>query len=71
MISTDVFIKHFTDTYSDPYPPVWIVSELLSIGRLSILYHIAKRSAPRKAVAKYLDLLIKYYFEQFLSFHKI
>ena len=54
--STDVFIKHFTDTYSDPYPPIWIVLEVLSMGQLSILYHITKRSAPRKAVARYFGV---------------
>jgi len=54
--STDVFIKHFTNTYNDPYPPIWIVSEVLSMGQLSILYHITKRSAPRKAVAKYFGV---------------
>jgi len=35
---------------------VWIVSEVLSMGQLSILYHITKRSAPRKAVAKYFGV---------------
>ena len=54
--SSDVFIKHFFDTYSDPYPPIWIVLEVLSMGQLSILYHITKRSASRKTIAKYFGV---------------
>ena len=54
--STDAFIKHFFDTYSDPYPPVWVVFEVLSMGQLSILYHITKRSPARKAVADYFGI---------------
>jgi len=54
--STDVFIKHFYDTYNEPYPPVWMVLEVLSMGKLSILYQITKRSVPRKAIAKYFGV---------------
>ena len=54
--STDVFIKHFFDTYNDPYPPIWMILEVLSMGQLSILYQITKRSAPRKAIAKYFSV---------------
>ena len=54
--STDVFIKHFFDTYNNPYPPIWIVVEVLSMGQLSILYHITKRSPARKAIANYFGV---------------
>jgi len=51
--STDTFIKHFLTTYSDPYPPIWIVLEVLSMGQLSILYNMTRKSPARKAVAEY------------------
>jgi abortive infection bacteriophage resistance protein len=54
--STDIFIKHFYDTYCNPYPPIWIVLEVLSMGQLSILYNITKRSPARKAVANYFGV---------------
>jgi len=54
--SNDVFIKHFYDTYSDPYPPVWVVFETLSMGQLSILYSITAKSPSRKAVADYFGV---------------
>jgi abortive infection bacteriophage resistance protein len=54
--SNDVFIKHFYDTYSDPYPPVWIIFEILSMGQLSILYSNTVKSPPRKAVADYFGV---------------
>jgi abortive infection bacteriophage resistance protein len=51
--STDVFIIHFFDTYSNIFPPIWVVLEVLSMGQLSILYNITKRSPSRKAIANY------------------
>jgi abortive infection bacteriophage resistance protein len=37
--SNDVFIKHFYSTYSDPWPPVWVIFEILSMGQFSIKKH--------------------------------
>jgi abortive infection bacteriophage resistance protein len=54
--SNDVFIKHFYNTYSDPWPPVWIVFEILSMGQFSILYNITAKSPSRKAVADYFGV---------------
>jgi len=54
--SADIYIKHFFATYSDPYPPIWVVLEVLSMGQLSILYNITKRSPARKAVANYFGI---------------
>jgi len=54
--SNNIFIKHFYDTYSDPYPPVWIVFEIMSMGQLSILYSITAKSPSRKAVADYFGV---------------
>jgi len=54
--SNDVFIKHFYDTYSDPFPPVWIIFEILSMGQLSILYSITAKSPSKKALAEYFGV---------------
>jgi abortive infection bacteriophage resistance protein len=54
--SNDVFIKHFFNTYSNPWPPVWIIFEILSMGQFSILYSILAKSPNRKAVADYFGI---------------
>lgn len=32
------FISHFTSTYEDPIPPIWVMTEILSIGSISWIY---------------------------------
>ena len=54
--SKDVFLKHFKNTYSNPLPPIWVVSEILPIGQLSMLYDITAKSSARKAVADYFGV---------------
>jgi abortive infection bacteriophage resistance protein len=54
--STDFFIKHFQNTYSDVLPPIWAIFEILSMGQCSILYSITTKSPPRKAVAYYFGI---------------
>jgi abortive infection bacteriophage resistance protein len=54
--SNDVFIKHFYNTYNNPWPPVWVIFEILSMGQFSILYSITAKSPPRKAVADYFGV---------------
>jgi abortive infection bacteriophage resistance protein len=54
--SNDVFIKHFYNTYSNPWPPVWVIFEILPMGQFSILYSITAKSPSRKAVADYFGV---------------
>jgi abortive infection bacteriophage resistance protein len=54
--SNDLFIKHFYNTYSDPWPPVWAIFEILPMGQFSILYSITANSPARKAVADYFGV---------------
>jgi abortive infection bacteriophage resistance protein len=54
--SNDIFIKHFYNTYNNPWPPVWVIFEILSMGQFSILYSITATSLPRKAVADYFGV---------------
>jgi abortive infection bacteriophage resistance protein len=54
--SNDVFIKHFYNTYSDPWPPIWVIFEILPMGQFSILYSITVNSPARKAIADYFGV---------------
>lgn len=35
--STEEFIKHFKNSYCDPYPPSWILGELLTMGNVNMI----------------------------------
>ncbi len=53
----EVFIKHYSITYNDPYnPPCWMSIELLTIGELSRLYSALTQNADRKAIAAFFGL---------------
>jgi abortive infection bacteriophage resistance protein len=54
--SNDIFIKHFYSTYSNLWPPAWILFEILPMGQFSILYSITANSPTRKAVADYFGI---------------
>lgn len=49
--STEDFIEHFKNTYSDTYPPAWILSEILPFGNITWIYRNLS-SGHKKAVAK-------------------
>ena len=49
--STEDFIVHFRETYSDPYPPAWIIAEVLSFGVITWIYRILPGSY-KKAIAR-------------------
>ena len=36
--STEDFITHFKATYSDPFPPAWILSEILPFGNITWIF---------------------------------
>lgn len=51
--STDDFIRHYKRTYDQPsLPPVWVASEVMSLGALSKWYSSLKHRADRNKVAK-------------------
>lgn len=49
------FINHFYDSYSDPYPPSWMLMECLSLGATSRIYKHLKGSL-RQEVAAHFNL---------------
>lgn len=53
----EVFIKHYTNTYSKPSnPPSWMCLELLTMGELSHLYRGLKNKSDKKRIASFFDV---------------
>ena len=50
--STEDFIEHFKQSYIEPYPPVWILGELLPMGNVNIYYRYLKDKSLKKQIAK-------------------
>ena len=54
--SKEDFIIHFKAKYSDPYPPAWMIAEILPLGNLSHIFMNLGQSSLKKLVAKYFGL---------------
>ena len=54
--STEDFAVHFKNTYSDPFPPAWILGEILPLGNITWLYSNLADRRIRKAIAKKFHL---------------
>jgi abortive infection bacteriophage resistance protein len=54
--SREDFIKHFRVTYSNQYPPAWIIAEILPIGVLTSIFKNLASHQVRKKIAKEFDL---------------
>lgn len=64
--SREDFIQHFKREYLDPYPPAWILGELLTMGTVNMIYRNLKYDKIRKAISKKYGLLPKV-FESWLT----
>ncbi len=49
--SGEEFIKHLTQKYQEPLPPIWAIVELMSIGQLSQWYDNLQNRQDRKIIA--------------------
>ena len=56
--SKEDFIEHFCNTYSDPYPPSWMLAEILPFGVLTRIYDNIKSNQIRKQIAQEFSLNI-------------
>lgn len=56
--SKEEFIEHFRRTYSDPYPPAWMLAEILPLGVLTKIYDNIKSNRIRKKIAQEFSLTI-------------
>ena len=50
--SSEEFVTHFKNKYTDPYPPAWIIVEVLPLGTLCKIFTNLKDHAVRKKVAQ-------------------
>ncbi|OYP64519.1 Abi family protein [Prevotella sp. P2-180] len=56
--SKEEFITHFKDTYSDPYPPAWMLSEILPLGVITNIYSNIKNKKIKKRISQSFNLQI-------------
>lgn len=54
--SSEVFIKHFRDTYDEDLPPLWVICEVMTLGQLSKWYANLCHSKDRNAIARVYGL---------------
>ena len=54
--STEDFIEHFKRTYIEPFPPAWILGELLPMGSVNMYYRNMKDKGLKKQIAKRFGL---------------
>jgi abortive infection bacteriophage resistance protein len=54
--SSEDFIVHFKNTYSNPYPPAWMISEVVPFGILCKTFNDLRYKSIQKKVADYFAL---------------
>jgi abortive infection bacteriophage resistance protein len=54
--SDEEFIRAFKNTYSDPYPPSWMLLEIASFGNLSMLYKNLRPGRTKREIAHHFGL---------------
>lgn len=64
--STEDFILHFKNEYTNPYPPAWVLGELLTMGSVNMVYRNLKEDRIRKAISRKFGLQPKV-FESWLT----
>ena len=50
--SREDFIIHFNTTYSDPYPPAWILAEILPFGIVTNIFCNLKNKKIKKRASQ-------------------
>ena len=56
--SREDFISHFKHTYEDPYPPSWMIAEIIPLGTLTRLYENIASNQIRKRIARSFGLTV-------------
>ena len=54
--SREDFIEHFKNTYNDPYPPVWMIAEILPLGNICRIYKNINDLNLKKKIARQFGL---------------
>ncbi len=56
--SHEEFVTHFKETYTDPYPPTWILSEVLPLGVVTNVYSNIRNNRIKKLVSQTFGLQV-------------
>ena len=56
--SREDFIVHFKQTYSDAYPPAWILAEVLPFGVITNIFSNIKTARVKKSIARKFGLQV-------------
>jgi len=56
--TNEEFIAHFRRTYKNPYPPVWMISEIIPFGTLCGIFNNLRYKSLQKLVANYFGLSV-------------
>lgn len=64
--STEDFIQHFKNEYTNPYPPTWILGKLLTMGAVNMVYRNLREDRIRKTITHRFELQPKV-FESWLT----
>ena len=56
--SREDFIVHFKQTYSDAYPPAWILAEVLPFGVITNIFSNLKTARIKKSIARRFGLQV-------------
>lgn len=56
--SQEDFILHFKESYNDPYPPAWILSEILPFGVMTNIYANLKNKKIKKRISQTFGLQV-------------
>lgn len=56
--SKEDFIFHFYNTYIEPYPPAWMITEILPFGSLAHIYMNLKDKGLKKQIAQHFGLQV-------------
>ncbi len=54
--SREDFIEHFKNTYSEPFPPAWMLLEILPFGNMAHIYMNLADPAVKKKIARHFGL---------------
>jgi len=54
--TNEEFIAHFQNKYSNPYPPAWMIAEIVTLGILCATYSNLKSKTLQKKIAGYFGL---------------
>jgi abortive infection bacteriophage resistance protein len=56
--SKEEFIVHFHNKYSNPYPPAWMIAEIIPFGTLCSTFNNLKYKSIQKKIANYFGLSV-------------